>query len=82
MYRKINITKENFIIIKFFIALFGFLILLFNIITTSLALEFKNSIAMHGDTERPNKISRDIHVNVNAPYGKILKLAQVGTYNL
>ena len=81
MYRKKNITKENFITIKFFIALFVFLILLFNIITTSLALEFKNSIAMHGDTKRPNKISRDIHVNVNAPYSKILKLAQIGTYN-
>ena len=43
--------------------------------------DFMNTIAMHGNAERPNGIARDLHVNIHAPSGKTLKLAGIGTYN-
>ena len=47
----------------------------------SLSEEFQNSIAMHGETKRPDGIKRDIHINPNAPMDNTLKLSQIGTFN-
>ena len=57
------------------------LIYIFFLIKTCIGQEFQKSIAMHGTTNRPNEIERDINVNKNAPFAKILKLAHIGTFN-
>ena len=60
-----------------------FLVSLIYIVSCSYSLseEFQNSIAMHGETKRPDGIKRDIHINPNAPMDNTLKLSQIGTFN-
>ena len=43
--------------------------------------DFQKSIAMHGETNRPDSIARENKVFLNAPINKLLKLGHIGTFN-